>query len=89
MSLYGLELIGGCDRSVWALLALSADQDLDFCRKLRRLLPSAPTEQRETGYRHAVIQGLRSNTGQPACHQTDAGLSLATTHSNPLNLNVK
>ena len=89
MSPYGLELIGGYDRSFGALLLLSIDHDLNFCWKLNELLPSAPPEQGEIGYRHTVIQGLRSNTRQPARHQTDAGQSLATTHSIPENLNVK
>jgi hypothetical protein len=89
MSLYGLELIGGYDRSVSTLLALSIDHDLNFCWNINELPPSAPIEQGEIGYRHAVIQRLRSNTGQPARHQTDAGQSLATTHSIPENLNVK
>jgi hypothetical protein len=89
MSPYGLELIGGYDRSVRTLLALSIDQDLNFCCKINLLPPSSPTGQGEIGYRHAVIQGLRANTGQPAGHQNDAGQSLPTTHSIPENLNAK
>ena len=89
MSLYGFELIGGYDRSVRTLLALSIDHDLNFCWNINELLPSAPIEQGEIGYRHAVIRGLRSNTRQPARHQTDAGQSLATTRSIRENLYVK